>query len=421
MAEGPTPPVLHAVSGAPAVETIPLVPTSQLGSGRSEDPHESVTLAPPAPNFDELLRQPTPTGDLSPRSGRHFGSALDAGHQAGLTLGELTKTVAELSAGVLGAKRANEQLVHELTTLRAVLGSANEQNAELKQRIAELEQELVTVRRMAEEQRQFLTDQQDQFLAALLDEHEAALTNASEADTRRMNADVSDLTQKLVQVESARHQAELACRRAREALAKVQGQRDEAQTRAQSRERERDELRAEASMLRARLGMLRTVSTTPPPPLTTTRPPSFRPPPALELDSGELASNLHSRRTSPLPPISAPLRAAGLERADQVPRVDTQPGVGGPPPSDSPPPPRFGPPPSVWTPPPPPPELAAPPVRSRAISAASMAPGQIPQLPALRQKPDPTSRPLISYSLGKGGVESELLEGARISSKPPRK
>jgi hypothetical protein len=41
--------------------------------------------------------------------------------------------------------------------------------------------------------------------------------------------------------------------------------------------------------------------------------------------------------------------------------------------------------------------------------------------PALKQKPDPTSRPLIDYSLGEGGVQSELLEGARLSSKPPRK
>jgi hypothetical protein len=55
------------------------------------------------------------------------------------------------------------------------------------------------------------------------------------------------------------------------------------------------------------------------------------------------------------------------------------------------------------------------------MSAASMPPSQVPKHPALKQKPDPTSRPLISYSLGEDGVASETLEGVRISSKPPRK
>jgi len=43
------------------------------------------------------------------------------------------------------------------------------------------------------------------------------------------------------------------------------------------------------------------------------------------------------------------------------------------------------------------------------------------QRPILKQKPDPTTRPLIDYSLGEDGVLSETLEGARLSSKPPRK
>src|SRR5688572_17955964 len=233
MTEGPRAPVLRAVSGAPMGE-IPPVSKSQPASARSNDPHESVTIAPPAPNFEELLRQPTSIPSLS-HDDRNFGSALEAGHRAGSSLGELSKTVAELSAGVIGAKRANEQLLQELTTLRALLGTVTEQNVGLNQRLAELERELNDVRGEAERQRRFLTDQHDEFLAALLEEHEAALAEASEADTRRMNTDVSNLAQKLVQVESARQQSELECRRAREALAKVQAQRDEAQARAQSR------------------------------------------------------------------------------------------------------------------------------------------------------------------------------------------
>jgi hypothetical protein len=54
------------------------------------------------------------------------------------------------------------------------------------------------------------------------------------------------------------------------------------------------------------------------------------------------------------------------------------------------------------------------------ISAASLPP--VPsQAPLLKQKPDPATRPLISYSLGEDGVRTETLEGAHISSKPPKK
>jgi hypothetical protein len=55
------------------------------------------------------------------------------------------------------------------------------------------------------------------------------------------------------------------------------------------------------------------------------------------------------------------------------------------------------------------------------VSAASLPP-ELPGLqPILKQKPDPSTRPLVDYSLGKDGVRSETLEGARLSSKPPRK
>jgi hypothetical protein len=199
------------------------------------------------------------------------------------------------------------------------------------------------------------------------------------------------------------------------------------------------------------------------------RPPSFRPPPALELDAGELDSTLHSRPPPPVRPAvpsrgvtPAPSFAArqasqsGLagrrstphpaeleravytprpasvtptptpETASPFPRYSTRPGVGGPKPSEPPPSPDFGPPPSGWTPVPPPPEPAVAPAasaapRPRVHSAASIPPSQVPKQPVLKQKPDAASRPLISYSLGEDGVASETLEGVRISSKPPRK
>ncbi|HEX2872228.1 MAG TPA: hypothetical protein VHP33_13245 [Polyangiaceae bacterium] len=444
--------------------TIPPESHSQPASSREEDPHESVTIAPPAPSFEEMLRQVTPIPSLENSSDQHFRAAVDAGSRAGSSLSELSKIVAELSGGLSGAKQANEQLVYELTTLRAMLGSANEQQLALRHKNALLEQELAAVQSAAQREREFLTEQHDDFLAALLEEHEEALAaRDSQDDTRRMSPEVGDLAQKLVQAESARVAAENECQRAREASSKLQAQRDEAQARAEKRERERDELRAEASQLRARLGTHRSMSTTPPPPVVSSRPPSFRPPKALQLDDSELDSTLHARSSSPrLPslkprltpppaelasavytprqltpppravstsaPASSPAPAGGstpssAPTAEAFPRESTRPGVGGPKPSEPPPPPSFGPPPSGWTPVPPAPEpepAKAPAARPPVISAASMPPG-MPSLRPLKQKPDPTTRPLIDYSLGGDGVLSETLEGARMSSKPPRK
>jgi hypothetical protein len=438
--------------------TIPPESHSQPASSQEEDPHESVTIAPPAPSFDEMLRQVTPIPSLEHSSDQHFRAAVDAGSRAGSSLSELSKIVAELSGGLSGAKQANEQLVRELTTLRAMLGSANEQQLALRHKNALLEQELAAVQSAAQREREFLTEQHDDFLAALLEEHEEALAaRGSQDDTRRMSSEVSDLAQKLVQAESARVAAENECQRAREALSKLQAQRDEAQARAEKRERERDELRAEASQLRARLGTHRSMSTTPPPPVVSSRPPSFRPPKALLLDDSELDSTLHARSSSPrLPSVKPRLTPPPAELAGAVytprhltppppqvsanapssantpssaptaeafPRESTRPGVGGPKPSEPPPPPSFGPPPSGWTPVPPAPEpepAKAPAPRPPVISAASMPPG-MSSLRPLKQKPDPTTRPLIDYSLGGDGVLSETLEGARMSSKPPRK
>ena len=397
MAEGPRAPLLHAVPGAAMGATIPPQSQSQLASFHDEgDRHESVTLAPPTSNLDELLRDATPEPSLSNRSEQHLRAALDAGSRAGSGLSELSKLVSELSSGLSGARQANEQLVHELSTLRALLGSANEQQLSLRDRAAQLEQELMLSQSAGERDRQFLTEQHDEFLAAILEEHETE------------------------------------CVRARDALARAETQRDEAQASAEKCKRERDELRAEASQLRARLGTHRSASSTPPPPVTSSRPPSFLPPPMLRLDTGELHSTLHTRPPSPrLPAVSSPTsppaeRQSALHAphpvttAEAFPRESTRPGVGNPQPSEPPLPLRFGPPPSGWPPPPRPPEPGTPP-QPVVVSAASLPPGLPSQHPPLKQKPDPTTRPLTDYSLGEDGVLSETLEGARLSSKPPRK
>jgi hypothetical protein len=410
-------------------ETIPPESKSQLASDRDDDdPHESVTIAPPAPNFEDMLRHATPVPSLSSRSDQHFRAALDAGARAGSSLSQLTKIVMELSGGLTGAQTANEQLVQELTTLRAMLGSANELQLSLKHRVAELEQEILQTRLTAERERVAVAEQHDEFLAALIEEHEDEVVALSQrGETMKMPAELAELTQKLVQAETARQkaealrqQAEVACDRARDALMQAQTQRDQAQARAEQRERERDELRAEASQLRARLGVSRTSSTsTAPPPPVASRPPSARPP-ALRLDAEELDSTLHTRPSSPRIPsfkprvTPPPPELASALTAKEFPHESTRPGVGGPKPSV--PPAAEDEPASGWTPVPPAPDATtAPP--PRAVSAAALPGGSM--RPVLKPKLDPTTRPLTDYSLGDG--PSETLEGVRLSSKPPRK
>ncbi|HEY6078498.1 MAG TPA: hypothetical protein VIW29_06835, partial [Polyangiaceae bacterium] len=173
-----------------------------------DDPHESVTIAPPAASLDALLRSAGPTPLPIRPSDAHFLAALDAGTRAGVGLSELTKVLSDLSGGVVSAKQANEQLVEELSTLHAMLGSANEQQLGLKQRLTELEQELLASQADAERERTFLTQQHDEFLSALLDEHEEALlAHASAGDTTRMSAELSDMAKKLVAADAGRAQA----------------------------------------------------------------------------------------------------------------------------------------------------------------------------------------------------------------------
>jgi hypothetical protein len=108
------------------------------------------------------------------------------------------------------------------------------------------------------------------------------------------------------------------------------------------------------------------------------------------------------------PPSSSPA-------ADPFPRETTRPGVGG----QRLPAPSFGPPPAAATPTPTPAEEPRLPAYRQ--SAANLPQARLDLTPPLKQKPDPATRPLIDYSVGEGGVQSELLKGARLSSTPPRK
>src|SRR3954466_7476140 len=117
------------------------------------DLHESVTIAPPAPNFAEILQKTTPVPSRRSRSDQNFRAALDAGSRADSSLSELSKIVVELSGGLSGATQANQQLAHELGRLRAMLAAANQQQLSQDHRIAQLEQELMVSQSAAERER----------------------------------------------------------------------------------------------------------------------------------------------------------------------------------------------------------------------------------------------------------------------------
>lgn len=320
--------------------------------------HDAVTLAPPAPFFDEPTSGDWPKASTTTQDG-HFRAALDAGARTTASLNDVARVAAELSRGLSGAKQANEQLLQELATLRAMLGSASEQELELRHRLGALTQELFEARTRAAREGEALAAQHDDFIAGLIEEHDESLSQAL-------------------------------------------SERDEARSRAEKHERERDALRAEASQLRVRLSQPPAPSSQVPP----ARPPSFRSQPALRLDEGELDFTLHAR--SPEPPSVVPRATArpsadtatpGLPTVEEFPRESTRPGVGGPKPA----------------------ARTSEGSQTGVVSAASLPPPERGLYPPLKQKPDPTTRPLVDYSLGRESLPGEKLEGVRLSSKPPRK
>lgn len=412
--------------------------------------------SPTLPPVAGPQRKPTPLPALASESDARVQAALAASARAEASLSGLFRAIQQLGNGVGGAREANESLTLELEGLRDLLGAASERQRIFERKLAELELVLDRTRKEHAQERAFLIDQQDLFLVKLLDEQELELKQrdgelaalrarlAEPEEGGHASRDEAALAPTLPQAsappapvrlalldrpaEAASSELEWAERaelertaqklaedreRARETVARLQTQRDEAQNAVARIAKERDEALYEIHRLKSELGGPRI-------PLST-RPPSgeVRPISSSARAQGAFLSlgqlDIEARLDQPVEPASVP--ASSSRVAQPISSVLN-------PPRDharsSPIPSRLSPPPSRLSPPPsarnsPPPEELR-----RALTSPASTPAKGTSQPALKQKPDPSTRPLVGYSLGTGSVEPERLEGAeRVSSQPP--
>ncbi len=435
--------------------------------------------SPTLPPVTALQRKPTPFPGLKVESDARLQAALAASARAEASLNGLFRSIQNLGSGVGGAKEANESLTQELEALRDMLSLANEQQQAFKQKIALLEQALDRSRKDNERERTFLLEQQDAFIVTLLDDQEVVL-KSRDSDLETLRGRVAELERRppstlaplaatlpptrpersspgassspiassaalpssppsdmdraeRAELERTAQKLSDDRERARETVQRLQAQRDEAQGAVARISKERDEALQQVHRLKAELGG----------PRISTRPPSaegrfrdsaqFRIPSTaadlLTLDGLEMEARLTRPVTPSQPgmpavsPSQPGMAAQSASPPSSPPVSSSKPAINSvlsPPrsnPNASPLSTRLSPPPSRLSPPPsrksPPPEelrraLTNPPLPSASSSR-----------PALKQKPDPSTRPLVGYSMGNESVETEHLEGVRLSSKPP--
>jgi hypothetical protein len=178
------------------------------------------------------------------------------------------RAIRDLSSGVSGAREANLQLLRELETMADMLGSANETQLALKNRVALLEQTLERTHQEASAERAYILEQQDAFIAGMMEDHEQVLVELHrelEAAKARPPfrtttlpdfvglaepSDEKDLRGALDAAERTIEKLFGERDRARETLLKLQAQRDEAQATVARLTRERDQARAEQTQSR---------------------------------------------------------------------------------------------------------------------------------------------------------------------------
>ncbi len=314
--------------------------------------------------------------------------------------------------------------MRELETLREMLGNSNQQQLVLKNRVGALEEALENTQQAAASERAFLIDQHDNFIAGLIEDHEHLVLKLSTEleDARQRTRSTPPLPLSSAERNEAqlREQLDAAQRgidklvserdRTREALLRLQAQRDEAQGQVVRLARERDLARSELAQFRIQHGLS-----------DVARGPSSRPPSgsvksgASTWPPGELGAN-----ESPSPPLVGQVRItrssqSGSNPLASMPASSTSgsrnitSGAARPtsPPLDFKSSPRHTPPPE---------ELRD--ALSLGVSVAEA--GERPSSPAIKVKPDPSTRPLVGYSVTE--ASEEHVDTTRITNtRPPQR
>jgi hypothetical protein len=343
-------------------------------------------------------------------------AALLASTRAEATLSSLYRAIQQVTAGVSGAREANDQLAAELQRVREMLGASNEQRLSLKSQVALLEQQLFELRSEAIREREFLLAEQDKFITGLLEEHdqavdrlvrerEEALARAKASDTQppirrsttpglglsEVTAAPGRISDPGVDPERSIERLMAERERAREVLRRLQAQRDEAQQALAKMTEERDAIQAEF----AKIAPARVAPVVRPMALQDIRRTQPALPQALQ------------RVTDPAPAEPAPALGEAVDPQDRVTAppelvaheaaiVASRPSV---------PAPR-----SAQEAPTDPPK--------RPLTAAPISPPK----PPLPRKPDPASRPLGGYSMSGDALGDHDIETTSGHSvRPPRR
>jgi hypothetical protein len=324
-------------------------------------------------------------------------AVLEVSTRTEASLSQLIRAIEQVSTGVSGAREANEQLANELVRLRQLLGESNQERLSLRTRAAALEQELVRVREQASSELKYLTEQQDQFVAGMLEEHDKALDDLK-AERDRALVRITELEQ-----HAKRTQTAPAVRRPKEAVDGAALQRElEGLRRERDRSREmlrrlqaqRDTAQNDAASAAARARALETAAAEAAQPQTVPAPArrvqeAIRTNPYPNRSQAEAGDKKPTRRTA----ATSGAPELVLDEGDRL------------------------------TPPAPAPELEAALAASRTtfppeeLASAILPVGAALAQPAAKaspakRKPNPTERPLGSYSVGPGKVEPERVGAA---------
>ncbi|HET9956456.1 MAG TPA: hypothetical protein VFQ61_18250 [Polyangiaceae bacterium] len=349
-------------SAAPASATS-TTPPDALGTrqARPSNPQQTHITA----TFEGIRHTQSGASLLLSRGDAHAHAALSACVRSEASLSTLLRSIQQLAAHVSTAQAAKDDVAQEVEHLRSLLVYADEQQLALKHHNVALEQALRQTVAQAEaeaaRERAFLVEQQDAFIIKLLEDHELALTElraklrAAEADLIRYSEERRSHASTVRSATSTSFELTQKLGAAEQALARMQAERDRLLADAERRELENRELRQE----------LETLRTAPVPSTAPTDPPPI--PPSRIPGSG-----------------GVPLAAVRLESRQAPPRPELRPEALG---------------------------IRTEPYLSAATSPASAGPNSAK--PALKSKPDASTRPLIGYSLIGDELHEELVDSGR--------